>query len=311
MPAVRRIVSRDNVDCLITTSPPESVHLVGLLLGRARPAWIADFRDGWTFEPWRERFPTRVQLSLDRLFERRVVKGSEVVVGATKPIAHDLQRRLAASAAWVSNGWDPKFADAASQTPTSIARIDGMVDVVYTGTMSVRGSPESLLRALDAVRSSSDPARVRLVHAGRLTTEERALIERIGVGDMFHYVGYLTRAEALALQRSADALILITSRSTSESTSKLFEYIAAGRPIVALAEGNEAARIVRETGTGITVAPNDVSGIADALRRVASGELQARYAPHDLEQYVYPAPALAMAELIQAAITRKQRSTAP
>ena len=44
----------DAVDCLVTSSPPESVHLIGLLLGHRRPPWIADFRDGWSFEPLRD-----------------------------------------------------------------------------------------------------------------------------------------------------------------------------------------------------------------------------------------------------------------
>ena len=60
VPVLRRLVARDDVDCVVTTSPPDSVHLAGLALGRRRPAWIADFRDGWMFEPLpRNRFPPR------------------------------------------------------------------------------------------------------------------------------------------------------------------------------------------------------------------------------------------------------------
>ena len=124
------------------------------------------------------------------------------------------------------------------------------------------------MRALGEVGSGEDPVRIRLVHAGRLTTEERALIEDLGVADLVQHLGTVTRGEALALQRSADALVLLTSRNPSEAASKTFEYLAAGRPILALAEGNEAARIVRETNAGVTVAPDDIDAIVGALWRV-------------------------------------------
>src|SRR4051794_10218192 len=88
--AVRRLLANGAYDCVITSSPPESSHLIGLLLGSERPAWLADFRDGWTFEPYRPPFPTDLQRRLDLSLERRVVRSAEIAVGATQPIAEDL-----------------------------------------------------------------------------------------------------------------------------------------------------------------------------------------------------------------------------
>jgi glycosyltransferase involved in cell wall biosynthesis len=150
-----------------------------------------------------------------------------------------------------------------------------------------------------------------LLHAGRLRTEERALIDRAGVAGVVEHLGTLDRAGALALQRSADALVLLTSRNSSEATGKLFEYLFSGRPIVALAENSEAARIVPETNTGITVPPDDVEAIAAALRRVVSGELMREYAPRNLDRYAYPRPAEQMAELIEEAIRWRGQTTEP
>jgi hypothetical protein len=116
----------------------------------------------------------------------------------------------------------------------------------------------------------------------------------------------LDHGEALALQRSADVLLLLTAADTSAATGKIFEYLGAGRPIIALArESNQAAQIVRETNTGVAVAPDDRAAIGDALRLAASGELQRRYAPRNIERYNYPGPAQAMAELVEEAIARK------
>jgi glycosyltransferase involved in cell wall biosynthesis len=301
---VRRLLGDRRFDCLITTSPPESSHLVGLLLGARRCAWVADLRDGWAFEPHRDPFPLAAQRSFDHWLERRVVRSAQVVVGATQPIADDLERRLGVRRAWVPNGWDTASAPQASRRP--LPEQDSTTRLVYTGGLSGGWGrdPGPLLQALERVGSNAGGPTVRLVHAGRLTTEERALIDRSGIAGIVDHLGTLDRADTLELQRSADALVLITSRNTSEATGKLFEYMAAGRPIIALADGNEAARIVRETNTGVTVPPEDVAAIADAIRRAASGELARAYAPRGLDQYTYPGPAERMAEIVEEAIRR-------
>jgi glycosyltransferase involved in cell wall biosynthesis len=177
--------------------------------------------------------------------------------------------------------------------------------LVYTGNLSGAWGrdPEPLLRAL--VQLEREGSRFRLIHAGGLTTTEQALIEHVGASDLVEHLGTLGRERTHALQRSAKALVLVTSRHASEATGKLFEYLAAGRPIVALAAGNEAARIVRETGTGVAVAPDD--GIVRALRRVESGELERAYTARGVERYTYPAPAESVAELIEQAVARHDR----
>lgn len=304
---VRRLLASTTYDCLITSSPPESSHLVGLLLPGDRPAWIADFRDGWTFEPHRPRFPTDVQRRLDLSLERRVVRSAEVAVGVTQPIADDLARRLGAFAACVPNGWDRETAP----HPREAVPSDGGIRLVYTGTLTGGGGrdPAALMHALRAVTAETGEPQLRFLHAGRLRSDEQALIDSAGVARVVEHLGTLDREGALALQRSADALVLLTSRNSSEATGKLFEYLFSGQPIVALAENNEAARIVRETNTGITVPPDDVEAIAAALRKVVSGELTREYAPRNLEQYEYPRPAEQMVELMEEAIRRRQQTS--
>jgi glycosyltransferase involved in cell wall biosynthesis len=303
--AVRRALAQSPIDVLVTSSPPESVHLLGLLLGRRRPAWIADFRDGWCFEPLRQPFPTAPQRRLDAWLERTVARNAEIVVGATKPIVDDLAGRLGARAAYVPNAWDPDLARDPGTAPDIGERHD--VRIVHTGALDGRRNPEPFLRALAEVRTEAGVPAIRLVLAGPQSDAERSLIDRTGNGDAVSDVGVLPRRDALALQRSADALLLLTSRNSSEATGKLYEYIGAGRPVLALAEGNEAERIVRETGIGITVPPDDADAIAAALRRVASGQIAESYAPRNLDRFTYPGPAIAVAELVEEAIEVHRR----
>jgi glycosyltransferase involved in cell wall biosynthesis len=157
------------------------------------------------------------------------------------------------------------------------------------------------------VSSEADAPPLALVQAGTLTPEDRSLIDRTGVSDLVQNVGVLDRTEVVALQRSADILLLITSADSQQATGKLFEYLSAGKPILALAEGNEAERLVRETGTGVVVPPDDIDAIAASLRRAANGDLTRDYAPKGIDQFAYPALAEQVTEVVEQAIAVHDR----
>ena len=305
--AARRLVRERGIDCVLTTSPHESTHAVGLALPRETP-WIADFRDGWTFEPLRPPFYTGLQARLDRRLERAVATRADRVLAATRPIADDLRERLGVDAVHVPNAWDPELvAEADAAEPPALA--PDRVSLVHTGALAGEWGrdPGPLLAALRSLadREPEAAARLELVLAGSHGREERELLARYRLDGLARHVGPLSRPAALALQRRAGALLLVTSRNTSEATGKLPEYLAAGRPILALAAGNEAARVVEETGTGIAVPPDDAEGLVAALRDLAAGRLAERYAPRGLAAYVHPAPAHAVAAEVERAIAAR------
>jgi len=309
--AARRLVRERRIDCVVTSGPMHSTHTIGLMLGRERPSWIADFRDGWRFEPLRPPWPTRAQDHLDAALERRVARGAEAVIAVSHPIAEDLSARMDIAATHIPNGWDPRWDTRISQA-SEVELEPGTVSVVHTGALGgdVWRDPEPLFTAMRWILAHNPDAahRLRLVLAGPLDAHLRELLDDADGAGVRH-VGQLSREGSLALQRSADALLLLTSpHHVSHATGKLFEYLAAGKPIIALARGNEAARIVKETGTGVAVAPDDVEAIAQALLAAVDGTLRAAYAPRDRDRYVYPAPAEAVAELVEHAIERRHRT---
>jgi glycosyltransferase involved in cell wall biosynthesis len=89
---------------------------------------------------------------------------------------------------------------------------------------------------------------------------------------MVEFVPPVSLHEAHQHQLDADALLLITAPGQrSVASLKLFDYIGAGVPILALAEGNAAARIVQDYRLGLTVPANDATAIATALERLLDG----------------------------------------
>ena len=190
---------------------------------------------------------------------------------------------------------------------------DGRVELVHTGKLSGDWGRDPLplfagLRRLLEEEPALD-GRVRLTLAGKLDEYDAQLIAEAGLGGVVSHVGQLSRGDAVRLQRRADALVLVTSHHSGEATGKLFEYLAAGAPILALAINNEAARIVAETGTGVAVDPSDPNAIVTALRAAVEGRLP--YAPRNLGAFRYPKPAMQIAELAELACARREPADAP
>ncbi len=309
MLAARRVLAAGRIDCLITTSPPASSHLVGLSLGRRRPAWVADFRDAWVHHPSHPPFETAAQRALDRWLESRVVRTADRTIAATAPIAEDLRARFGVGARHVSNGWDP---ERLGVTESSDDTSSGQVTLVHTGRLSGSDGrdPWPLLKGLRDIfaRRPELRDRIRVVLAGVLYTHEDELIRRAGLEDVIETPGHVPPAEALALQRQADALVLLGSADVSVTTGKLYEYLGADRPILALAAyDTAAARIVQETRTGLVVPPRDAAAIASALTAVADRRLPFEPRRERVEHYFYPRPAIETAAEIEEAIAARSR----
>jgi glycosyltransferase involved in cell wall biosynthesis len=304
----RRLQAQERFDCVITTSPPESTHTVGRALQRRGAAWVADVRDGWTFEPLRPRFPTAAQRRLDERMERRLLGSADTVVCVSEPAADDLRRRGIADPVLVRNGADAELLEAAD--PASVAELldPERISLVYTGRFGSTGrDPRGLVEGLRrfAADRPDDAARLELVVAGPLTEAERDLLAPTLAPASITLLGALERGRALALQRAADCLLLIAHPVRSQLANfKLYEYLSAGPPILALAEGTEAGRIAEEIGAEV-VAASDERAIAEALARVANRELRAPDRAARAE-HSYPAVAERMAAAVERAISSGQ-----
>lgn len=312
--AAKRVAREGAIDCVITSSPPESVHMVGRALQRRGVAWVADIRDAWNFEPLRPAFPTGAQRRFDEWLERRWLGAADAVTVVSRPAGEDLRGRLGIESMLAPNAWDPDLDPAADEggAGTGGAGAGGLLDaartsLVYTGRFGSYGrDPSGLVRALRDLAANEPRVaeRLELAIAGPLTGDEHRLFTTDVSPARISLLGSLPRDSAVVLQRAADALLLIAARERSQLANlKVFEYLAAGRPIVALAAGTEAGRIVLEAGAGEVVPSDDVAAIKGALRSVAGGGLTAPD-PERLRPYGYPAAAQRMADAVEAAIRR-------
>jgi glycosyltransferase involved in cell wall biosynthesis len=274
IPAAIRLVRQEGIDVVITTSPPGSVHLVGAAAKRATHArWVADLRDSLVAHPHRDaqRLLVRVKEQGQHAMARLVTSQADAVVTVSDAIAGEMRERdPRARVVTIANGSDFDDFDGL-EYHSSLDRFR----ITHTGSFFGKRDPRPFLTALARV----DGVVARFV--GDFRTADREWSANIL--DRMELVPYAPHRRALELQRDSEALLLLIpdagGRGRGVLSGKVFEYLAAERPILAVVPPDgAAAELLRATGAGVVVAPDDIDGIErelTALRdRCRAGQLE-------------------------------------
>jgi glycosyltransferase involved in cell wall biosynthesis len=263
IPAAIRIARADGIDAVLTTSPPSSVHLIGAAVKRATGArWVADLRDSLLAHPHRraERLAVRAKEQTEVGVARLVGRYADAIVGASEAIAEEA-RGLAphGRVQTITNGCD--FDDFAGLRYQRGERFR----ITHTGSFFGRRDPRPFLTAL--ADSGLD---VVARFLGDFRPADREWAETLALGDRLELLPYASRRRSLELQRDSEALLLLIpeaeGRGRGVLSGKVFEYLAAERPILAaVPPDGAAANLIRETNAGVVAPPADADSIRAAL----------------------------------------------
>ena len=260
IPAAIRIVREEGIDVVMTTSPPSSIHFVGAAVKRATGArWLADLRDSIAESPEGGSASLGAKLREQGLgaVASLVARSADAVVTVSEPIAEEMRARGARGrVVAIANGSD--FEEFAGLDYRRGERFR----ITHVGSFVGRRDPRPFLTALARV----DGVTARFVGDFRAADREWSA----GIADRVELIPYAPHRSALELQRDSEALLLLIpeagGRGRGVLSGTLFEYLAAERPILALVPPDgAAAALLRETGTGVVVAPDDIEGIEREL----------------------------------------------
>ena len=280
-----RAIRRCRPDVIYSTSPCMSAHLIALILSRRSGlAWVADFRDPWRGNPFRNL----VYPSLDRWdawLERRVLGRATQVVCNTKPMGDQLCARLpflADKCTTIMNGFDAERFEGIK--PMRIAPANDFV-LTHCGQFYGPRSPKVWFAALRRAvnQSQSDEAGVRPPRQLRMVLlgcesfdgqDLRVLAAEAGVGDCVYVLGRKSHAETLSYMAGSDALMLAGSSGVGcelQVPNKLFEYLAVRKPIIAaVSAGSPTVEILRTVRAEALIHdPDDEQGLAESMARIA------------------------------------------
>lgn len=283
-------------DLVYASAPPFTGLMIAAQLARAAGiAWVAELRDLWSDNHGYAH--GRLRRRLDGFMESRALRSAAALVTVSEPLARQLRARHSAPVAVISNGFDAAHAPA-SAPPSDVLQI------TYTGSVYPAYDIGPLLHALE--RLGERASRLRIDFFGRNLAPLQQRLQGSPLAPLFRISPTVPHNQALSLQRAADVLLFLPWQGVPEGgilTSKLFEYLGARRPILAVgAPAADTCRIIAETGSGM--ASVDAGEIARWLEERLCESVRAGrapdLAPERVAQYSREYQARRLSEFLQA-----------
>lgn len=251
-------------DLIYASAKPIAPLLIAKRLAEKHDVpWVAEFRDLWAdyhnygFPEFRQR--------LEQAMERRVLAKASALVTVSESLAGKLRAKYQLPVAVVMNGFDPADydrAEAAAGYPADT------LNIVYTGMLySGRQDLSPLFAAVAAMASRE---KVRMYFFGRYLDEVNLLAAQFNLAHLVSVSAAIPHREAVSKQKQADLLLLALWNDPVQGgilTGKLFEYIGARHPILAVgANRDAAAELIQRRNAGMV--SNDPAEIAGFLERM-------------------------------------------
>ncbi|WP_186756892.1 glycosyltransferase family 4 protein [Echinicola salinicaeni] len=258
------ILEKNNIQAIITTGPPHSMHLIGRDLKRKSGLpWIADFRDPWSTWEFLDTLPMMktIRRRHERL-ERSVFREADNVVTISPTFQEEIAKIANREIDLITNGFDT------ADLPDSFnkqKRRETVFEIVYTGIIDSIRNPIPFLKAFKGAFEGKKQA-VKLTFVGRVSDKVTQFIKKDSwLNERVEFPGYLPHEKVFDFYEKADMLLLIltnTKNAKGNIPGKLFEYIATGRCIVALGDpAGDASQIIQEAGAGKVFSHESVRSI--------------------------------------------------
>lgn len=266
---LKKIIKEENIEVIISTGPPHSMHLIGLKLKKHfghKVNWISDFRDPWTDIDFYEMLSVGKRAdNKNKRLEKQVVEQSDTVVT-------------------ISNRWDGVFAEMNQNRRKIITNGFDSVDyktnhvkdnpyftITHLGSINADRNPESLWIALSNLCEINEEfksnLRVRLV--GNVHENVKSDVEKFGLTGQVEFVANMPHKQAIEqLYNSSLSLLLLNNAKNIAGIApgKMYEYMGVGNPIFAVGQlDGDAGKIITENELGTITDFGDSDGAEKAI----------------------------------------------
>lgn len=288
-----RIINSKKIDIIFATSPPRTSLLIGCLLKViTKKPLIVDYRDPWTFSPFRP-YTFKIRRYFEEWLEYRVLKNCDTCITTTNKVAKTFKEKhpqFKEKIITITNGFDPDdFIELKAQ------KFDKFT-LLYSGTFYGDYNPLDFLKALKQLYEENAEVKknIQFIFIGTMDNDAKNLLSNTGLIKFISSpIRYLPYKENLTHMKGADVLILILNENLKASIpGKLYEYLAVRRPILAIIPEGPAAELIRKTKTGVVVVPKDMSGIKSQIlefyEQYKKNKTVMEYNDKKIMEYSYP-----------------------
>ncbi|WP_431611197.1 glycosyl transferase family 1 [Chryseobacterium sp. 'Rf worker isolate 10'] len=251
---LEKYLKENNINTIVTSGPPHSLHLIGLGLKNKIPnlKWIADFRDPWTEISYYKHLKlTKSSDKKHRQLESAVFKKADITLATSYTDAENF-RKAGANAVCITNGFDESDSD----EKVKGQKAENKFTLSYIGVLEQLRNPENLWKTLDEliIENTDFAANFSLKFVGRIDDKILQTIENSKLKNHILNLGYLSHGKAVEEMQNSD-LLLITNFPNESSKGiipgKIFEYLASGKQIISFGPDKaDVAKILEETQAG-------------------------------------------------------------
>lgn len=248
---LKKYIQENDIDTIITSGPPHSLHLIGLQLKKELTIkWLADFRDPWTTIGYHKALKlSSYAEKKHKDLEKEVLNSADTIIVTSKTTKTEFQVITSRPIEVITNGYDIEHVE---KQP-----LDNKFSLAHIGSFLSERNPRILWQALQELVTENETFKndfqLKLIGA---TSQE--VLDTISEFELTNYVlnlGYVSHQEAVEHQRKSQVLLLIEINSDETKSiipGKLFEYMISERPIIAIGpEGSDFAEIITSTNTGV------------------------------------------------------------
>jgi len=247
---LKKYIEENNIDTIVTSGPPHSLHLIGLQLKKElNIKWFADFRDPWTTIGYHKALKlSSYANNKHKALEKEVLNSADTIIVTSKTTKTEFQAITSKPIEVITNGYDIEKIEKQS--------LDEKFSLAHIGSFLSERNPRILWQSLQELVSENTDFKndFRLKLIGATSQEVLDTISEFKLNNYVQKLGYVPHQEAVEHQRKSQVLLLIEINSTATKSiipGKLFEYMVSERPIIAIGpEGSDFAEIITATNTG-------------------------------------------------------------
>ena len=254
-PSVKYLIEelkKNPVDAMFSSGPPHSTHLIAKgVKAKLNIPWIADFRDPWTNIDFYDQLKlTALADRKHKRLEKSVLAKADKVVTVSWSWADDFRKIMNRGIEVITNGFDE------DDFSVTVPKPESKFVMAHIGSLNANRNQPVLWQALSELLNENlefkNDLLIRLVGKNDFSVNQS--IEANGLKQNLDCIDYLPHSEVGVLQQSASVLMLLLNNTPNIKgiiPGKLFEYLAAGNPILVVGNPTgDSARIVNETNAG-------------------------------------------------------------
>jgi glycosyltransferase involved in cell wall biosynthesis len=273
-----QIIKQNQIEVVFTAGPPHSTHLVGMALKKQTSVfWVADLHDYWTNIAYLENFyRTSLAEWIDNRLERSVLLNSDAVMTHCESSKRYFSQKHGLSLEKIrvhSIGFDEELFEAAKSVKPRPAQPKTEFIIAYTGTIAGFYGADAIFAAMSLAKKNWISTKIKLVLVGKTDYAIQSMPKKYDLETEVEFLGYKSHRESVEVLLQSHALFLVNPICEAERIhvpGKLYEYLAAQKPIINLAPlDSEVAQIILDCKAGKTFLRSQIQEIANYLIELA------------------------------------------